>query len=411
MLRVGLTGGIAAGKSHVLRLLAAAGFQTLELDGLAHELMRPGGAAHAAVVRAFGREILRRDGFIDRGLLGARAFGDSEARARLGAVVHPLVRAEEEVRAAALAESGAQVLVSEAALLVEAGAHLRFDRLVVVHCREEQQVERLRRRDGLGEKAALERVRAQMPGREKRHFAQLEVKAAGTLAETEEEVASLIARLRELASVRCRGVAVALERRVACLSRGPREGPRGLSAARLLRVIVASGGLELETLARWLSPPHKGPWYEASGAEPGGTGPETLVAPIVFWALARRGDDPAFSLAAAASVARLTHSRPEAVADACFVARALHDLAVRGEAPADLESSMGSWRGEAARWGGAPVGPRIVAVVSGVLRGEPGKAEAAKGDLTGAFRGLLLGKPDRDPPQRLLADLEALDEL
>jgi len=411
MLRVGLTGGIAAGKTHVLRQLAAAGFHTLELDRLAHELCEPGGPAYDPVVGAFGREILRADGTIDRALLGARVFGDARARARLGAIVHPLVRAEEEVRAKALAETAAPGLVSEAALLVEAGVHLRFDRLVVVHCGEEQQLERLRRRDGLDEAAALKRIRAQMPGRERRRFAQLEVEASGTLADTAKGVARLLARLRELTSGRFEGVVVRPDRKIACLCGGPRQGPRGLSPARLLRAMVASGGVELEGLARELSPPHAGPWYEAAEATPEGPGPETIVAPIVLWALARRGDDPPFLLAAASSIARLTHSRREAVAEACFVARALQELAIRGEPPNDLEDAMRTWRRDAARWGGAPVGPRVLGVVSGALRGEVGSRNAADAELAGAFRGLRSGQTVAGVPEGLAADLDALDDL
>src|SRR5467141_2314636 len=100
MLRVGLTGGIACGKSHVLRRLAERGVPTLDLDSVAHELMEPGAAAYDEVVAAFGRAILETDGRIDRKVLGARVFADAVAREQLNAIVHPKVRAEEGRRAA-----------------------------------------------------------------------------------------------------------------------------------------------------------------------------------------------------------------------------------------------------------------------------------------------------------------------
>ena len=122
MLRVGLTGGIACGKSRVRRHLAAAGFGTLDLDGVAHEMIAPGGPAYDDVVAAFGPGILAADGTVDRKVLGARVFADAAARAELNALVHPRVRDEEARRAAAHAAAGGRVFVTDAALLVEAAA-------------------------------------------------------------------------------------------------------------------------------------------------------------------------------------------------------------------------------------------------------------------------------------------------
>ena len=123
MLRVGLTGGIACGKSRVLVRLGAKGLATLDLDALGHHVMAPGGSAHDDVVAAFGSRILAPDGSIDRKSLGAVVFSDPAARRRLDALVHPRVRAEEAERAARLEAAGEAVLVSDAALLVEAGHH------------------------------------------------------------------------------------------------------------------------------------------------------------------------------------------------------------------------------------------------------------------------------------------------
>ena len=187
MLRVGLTGGIACGKSHVLRRLAAHGLATAALDSVAHELMAPGGATYGEIVAAFGREILGEDGAIDRRALGELVFADAAARARLDAIVHPRVRQSEEHLVAALAAEGRSVIVSDAALLVEVGIHLRFDRLVVVHCEEADQRRRLMERDGLGEAAARARIEAQMPVREKRLFGHYRIDTSGTVPQTRSE--------------------------------------------------------------------------------------------------------------------------------------------------------------------------------------------------------------------------------
>src|SRR6185436_19631204 len=133
MLRVGLTGGIACGKSHVRARLAEHGLRTLDLDRIAHEVTARGGAAYGDVVRAFGRGVLAADGSLDRKALGALVFADGDSRGRLNAIVHPRVREEEARRADAWMDDLAAIVVSEAALLVEAGVHPRFDRLIVAH--------------------------------------------------------------------------------------------------------------------------------------------------------------------------------------------------------------------------------------------------------------------------------------
>jgi dephospho-CoA kinase len=185
MLAVGLTGGIASGKSRVLGRLATRGLQTLDLDRVAHDLMAPGGAAYADVVAAFGPGILGDGGAIDRQALGARVFADPAARSRLNALVHPRVRDAEGTWRAGLPEGPGEVAVVDAALLVEAGLHLRFDRLVVAHCGEAEQLRRLMARDGLAEDAARARLRAQMPAERKRRFADLEVDTSGRPEDTD----------------------------------------------------------------------------------------------------------------------------------------------------------------------------------------------------------------------------------
>ena len=142
MLRVGLTGGIACGKSLVLRRLAERGCRTLDLDAVARAVTAPGSEALAEIRAAFGDSVLDASGALDRPALGALVFHDAAARQRLNRIVHPRVRAAEAGWAAGF---GARRVREPCwsptrALLVESGVHLRFDRLVVVHCTPEQQL-------------------------------------------------------------------------------------------------------------------------------------------------------------------------------------------------------------------------------------------------------------------------------
>jgi dephospho-CoA kinase len=386
-LRVGLTGGIACGKSHVLARLNQAGFATLDLDVLAHEVMAPGGSAYEDVVGAFGPEILAADGTIDRKALGERVFANPELRARLNELVHPRVREEEARRAREVAESSAGVMVTDAALLVEAGVHLRFDRLVVVHCPAREQVRRLMARSGLDEAAARARVESQMPTDRKRLFAHFEVESSGSFEETDRAVDALVRELRVLAATPPDPVSVPIERSLACLHSGPSVGAGGIAPSRLLKEIAETGGVEMERLARLVEPPRPGPWYELA-RDSVGPGPETLMAPVVLWALGRRGIDPPFLLAAAASLARLTHTSPASIAGGCLFALALQELATGGPEAA-FEERLEEWLALAERWGGAPPSPQVLAAIHEADR--PAGATAVDPELIAALEAL--GRP------------------
>jgi dephospho-CoA kinase len=348
MLRVGLTGGIACGKSTVLRRLAVHGLATLDLDAVAREVMARGGAAHRDVVAAFGRAILDSDGNIDRPALAARIFGDAGARERLNAIVHPRVREEEARRAVQLESRGQPALVTDGALLVEAGVHLRFDRLVVVHCSPERQRRRLMARDGIGAGAARARIDAQMPIEEKRTFAHFEVDSSGALAETERAAEELAAELERLARSPRATVAVAGERALAALTHAGRGGPRGLGPRPFLEASIAAAGLDLSALARRLHPPAE-IWYRAARAGEAGPWPEALVVPLVLWAGARGGDGD-WLASASASLARLTHEDGEAVAGACLAAQAARAVAA-GAALDTVSRRLHEWDATARRWG------------------------------------------------------------
>jgi dephospho-CoA kinase len=164
MLVVGLTGGVATGKSTVARMLRARGAAVLDTDALVHELQAPGTEVYRAILDAFGSDILAPDGTLDRQKLGTRIFADPEARRRLEAIVHPAVAAEIRRRVEVLRREGrTRLCIVEAALLVEAGRHGIVDRIVAVTAPEAEQVARLRAKSGLGEEEAWRRVRAQLP--------------------------------------------------------------------------------------------------------------------------------------------------------------------------------------------------------------------------------------------------------
>ncbi|HEY7678860.1 MAG TPA: dephospho-CoA kinase, partial [Candidatus Methylomirabilis sp.] len=165
---VGLTGGICTGKSTVSRMLADLGATVIDSDDVAHDLQAPGQVTYARVVQAFGPGILNAAGEIDRRRLGALVFAEPTRRAELEAIMHPAIVAESDRRVREALAAGVQLVVVDAALLVEVGRHRTFPRLVVVVASEAEQVRRLRARNGLSESEARQRLAAQMPLSEKR---------------------------------------------------------------------------------------------------------------------------------------------------------------------------------------------------------------------------------------------------
>ena len=202
MLVVGLTGGIATGKSTVARMLAERGAAVLDADALVHELQAPGTEVHRAILATFGPEILAPDGTLDREKLGARVFTDPEARRVLEAIVHPALLAEIARRVEALRRGGrTRLCVLEAALLVEGGPRGIVDRLVVITAPEAEQVARLRAKVGLSEEEAWRRVRAQFPSAVKARRADHVLVNDGDRASLARQVAGLAeVLLREAAT-------------------------------------------------------------------------------------------------------------------------------------------------------------------------------------------------------------------
>jgi dephospho-CoA kinase len=196
MKRLGITGGIASGKSAVAGILREMGFRVIDADRLGHEVIEPGTRAYAETVREFGAGVVGADGRIDRAKLGALVFADRGKLDQLNAIVHPRVE-EEMVRQFAEWERGAvpDAAFVEAALLVEAGYQKNLDGLVVAWCRPEQQIERLLSR-GLTEGEAQRRIAAQMPAEEKLKFATEKIDCSGSLQETRRQVEALAKKLR-----------------------------------------------------------------------------------------------------------------------------------------------------------------------------------------------------------------------
>ena len=196
LLRVGLTGGIASGKTTVAGFMAEMGAFVVNADRIAHEVISPGGSAYHEVVARFGESILTPDGLVDRAELGRRVFSDVSERESLEAIVHPKVLAEVDRRLDRYRATGhSPVAVVDAALLVESGAYRRFDRLVVVRCSRDTQVQRLRSRSGLTADEAMARIESQWSLEQKLAVADYIVDTDATLRETRRGTEQVYARL------------------------------------------------------------------------------------------------------------------------------------------------------------------------------------------------------------------------
>lgn len=193
MRRVGLTGGVASGKSTVATILTELGAVVIDADLLAREVVEPGTPGLAAVVDAFGETVLTDDGRLDRPALGARVFGDEGARRRLEAILHPLIRARgAELEAAAPADA---LVVHDIPLLVESGQADRFDAVVVVDVPVRTQVERMVADRGWSREDAEARVAAQASREQRRAAATYVIDNTGTRDDLRERVAEVVGEL------------------------------------------------------------------------------------------------------------------------------------------------------------------------------------------------------------------------
>jgi dephospho-CoA kinase len=188
---IGLTGGIASGKSSVARILEALGVVVVDADQLAREAVAPGGDSYSSIVADFGEGILNPDRTINRRALAKIVFADSAARRHLERITHPAIARLAEERLTALRNRGTPVVVYMAPLLIEAGVSSRVDEIWVVYADRETQVARLMLRDGLSRDEALQRLAAQMSMEEKRTYGRIVIDNSGTPEETESQVKDL----------------------------------------------------------------------------------------------------------------------------------------------------------------------------------------------------------------------------
>jgi dephospho-CoA kinase len=201
MLRVGLTGSIAVGKSFVSGVLAGLGCHVVDADVLARKVVEPGTEGLCKIVEAFGAGALREDGTLNRAALSSVIFADDEKRALMNSILHPLIMAEQDALLRQWEQEDPRgVGIIDAALLIESGGFRRFDKIIVVHCRPEVQLERLMRRNGLSREDALARINSQLPQSEKLKHADFAVDTSDSFDETRERVEEVYEKLRRLAA-------------------------------------------------------------------------------------------------------------------------------------------------------------------------------------------------------------------
>jgi dephospho-CoA kinase len=199
MLKVGLTGSIAVGKSFVCGVFRELGCYVLDADRTAREVVEPGTAGLKAIVESFGDGVLQADGSLDRPKLGSIVFADEQKRQLLNSIVHPLViEAQNAWTAEREREDPGGIAIIDAALMIESGGYKRFDKLIVVWCNTAIQLQRLMLRDGLSEADARKRIDAQMPQEEKKRYADLLIDTSAGFEDTRRKTAEIFGELRVL---------------------------------------------------------------------------------------------------------------------------------------------------------------------------------------------------------------------
>lgn len=197
MLRVGLTGSIAVGKSFVASVFAELGCHVLDADVTAREVVEPGSEGLSAVTVAFGNSVLLPDGGLDRGRLGEIVFADAEKRSLLNSLLHPFIIArQDEILREWEKQDPEGIGIIDAALMIESGGYKRFDKIVVVHCDPETQIRRVMERNKLSREAAEQRINAQMSQEEKKQFADFLIDTSNGFEETRRRTEEVYAELR-----------------------------------------------------------------------------------------------------------------------------------------------------------------------------------------------------------------------
>lgn len=193
---IGLTGGIASGKSTVARILNRLGAAIVDADALAREVVEPGHDAWKDIVKEFGAEVLQPDRTLDRQKLRATIFNNTAARKKLEAIIHPRVRALAEERIHQHAAAGYDIVVYEVPLLFEGNLHEWLRPVVLVACDVDIQIRRLQERDGLSVEASQKHIDAQMSLAEKRRLADYVIENDGSLEDLEREVQTVLNKIK-----------------------------------------------------------------------------------------------------------------------------------------------------------------------------------------------------------------------
>lgn len=199
MLKVGLTGSIAVGKSFVLDILRELGVRTIDADAVAREVVEPGTAGLKAVIEEFGAEVLNPDGSLNRAALGSIVFADDAKRQKLNSILHPFIIArQDEIMRQWENETPHAIAVIDAALMIESGGYKRLDKLIVVHCQPQIQLERLMKRDNISHEEAERRIKAQMPQEEKKKHADYLIDTSEGFESARQQTTAVWQELRSL---------------------------------------------------------------------------------------------------------------------------------------------------------------------------------------------------------------------
>jgi dephospho-CoA kinase len=193
-LTIGLTGGIASGKSTVTGMIRELGIPVIDADQVARDVVKVGEEAYAQIVATFGQDILQANGEIDRAKLGAIVFHNEQERKKLNAIVHPAVRRRMMAKKEAYVQSGAKTIVLDIPLLFESELTHFIDKVIVVYVDDEVQLERLMKRNGFSKEEALARIRSQLPLREKVKKADAVINNNGTVEETKQQLLQILTK-------------------------------------------------------------------------------------------------------------------------------------------------------------------------------------------------------------------------
>lgn len=200
MLVVGLTGGMCAGKSTVASMFAELGCLIIDADEVARSLVQPDAPAWRRIVKVFGKGVLNKDRTLDRKQLAGIIFADAGKRKLLNSILHPLILKEEERLVKEAAGKGEyRIAIVSAALMIEAGTHKRFQKIIVVWCNKEIQIQRIMKREKVSRKEALQRWSAQLSSKEKKRYAHYVINTSGPFTETRKQVVQIYEKLRKLA--------------------------------------------------------------------------------------------------------------------------------------------------------------------------------------------------------------------